>query len=200
MTVTRQRLRDQQIAILGAGSVGDRHQRSAGRGDDGRRAVCVATLAPPSGWSTAKDWSTRAAGVSMPSNDHTHRTIAVSKAGDRPLPRGVDLHEVVRHVHPGVLIGVSAQPGAFTEPIIREMADGVTQPIVFALSNPTSKSEAVPADLMAWTEGRGPGRHRKPVSGRGPMQQRLHLSGCRTRRHRLARAPRHRRHVRRGRA
>jgi malate dehydrogenase (oxaloacetate-decarboxylating) len=62
--------------------------------------------------------------------------------------------DVVRNVHPTILIGTSAQPGAFTEELIREMACHAARPIIFPLSNPTSKCEAVPADLMRWTEGR----------------------------------------------
>ncbi|HYT49842.1 MAG TPA: NAD-dependent malic enzyme, partial [Pyrinomonadaceae bacterium] len=62
--------------------------------------------------------------------------------------------DVVRNVHPTILIGTSAQPGAFTEQIVRDMAADTERPIIFPLSNPTSKSEAIPADLIAWTEGR----------------------------------------------
>lgn len=64
------------------------------------------------------------------------------------------LYDIVANVHPTCLIGTSAQPGAFDERTIREMARYVERPIIFPLSNPTSKSEAVPADLIAWTEGR----------------------------------------------
>lgn len=69
-------------------------------------------------------------------------------------PGRYDLADVIGNVRPTVLIGTSAQPGAFTEPIIREMAAHVERPIILPLSNPTVKAEAVPADLLAWTEGR----------------------------------------------
>ena len=64
------------------------------------------------------------------------------------------LGDVVRHAHPTILIGVSGQPGAFGEDMIREMARHTERPIVFPLSNPTSRAEAVPADILRWTEGR----------------------------------------------
>jgi malate dehydrogenase (oxaloacetate-decarboxylating) len=66
----------------------------------------------------------------------------------------VTLLDVVRNAKVTVLVGVSAQAEAFTEEIVREMATHAQKPIVFPLSNPTSQSEATPADLMRWTEGR----------------------------------------------
>ena len=65
-----------------------------------------------------------------------------------------DLETVVRHVRPTVLIGVSATTGAFTEAAIREMAAHTRTPVILPLSNPTSKIEAYPADILAWTDGR----------------------------------------------
>jgi hypothetical protein len=61
---------------------------------------------------------------------------------------------VVREVKPTMLIGTSGEPETFTEPIIREMARHIDRPFVFPMSNPTSKSEAKPGDVIAWTEGR----------------------------------------------
>ena len=66
----------------------------------------------------------------------------------------IDLLDTVRNVRPTVLIGVSGQPGAFTEDIIRSMADSVERPLIFPLSNPLSRCEATPADLARWTGGR----------------------------------------------
>jgi len=68
---------------------------------------------------------------------------------------GVGLELVVKALRPTVLIGTSGQPGAFSEAVIREMGSGVDRPLVFPFSNPTANSEATPADVIAWTEGRG---------------------------------------------
>jgi malate dehydrogenase (oxaloacetate-decarboxylating) len=67
---------------------------------------------------------------------------------------GPSLADVVAHVHPTMLIGTSTQAGAFTEAVVRQLAAHVERPVIMPLSNPTSRSEAVPADLIAWTDGR----------------------------------------------
>jgi len=69
-------------------------------------------------------------------------------------PGRVGLADVVRGVHPTILIGTSGQPGSFTEDIVRDLAGHVERPIIMPLSNPTVLAEAVPADLLAWTDGR----------------------------------------------
>ncbi|HEV8119614.1 MAG TPA: NAD-dependent malic enzyme [Candidatus Polarisedimenticolia bacterium] len=65
-----------------------------------------------------------------------------------------DLLAVVKAVKPTFLIGTSGEPDTFTEEIIREMAKHVERPVIFPMSNPTSKSEAKPVDIVAWTNGR----------------------------------------------
>jgi malate dehydrogenase (oxaloacetate-decarboxylating) len=67
---------------------------------------------------------------------------------------GIGLAEVVRRTHPTILIGTSTQHGAFTEPIVREMAAHVDRPVILPMSNPTTLSEATPPDLLTWTGGR----------------------------------------------
>ena len=82
----------------------------------------------------------------------------------------LDLYDVVANVKPTTLIGVSGQAGAFTEEVVRAMAAGVDRPVIFPLSNPTSRSEATPHDLTVWTDGRaliGAGSPFPPVEWNG---------------------------------
>jgi len=65
-----------------------------------------------------------------------------------------DLETVIRHVRPTILIGTSGVAGSFTESAIREMAKHVPTPVIFPLSNPTSKTEATPGDIVTWSGGR----------------------------------------------
>lgn len=67
---------------------------------------------------------------------------------------GITMLDVANQAKPNILIGVSGQPGLFTEDILRAMASHTERPIVFPLSNPTSRMEAAPADVLRWTEGR----------------------------------------------
>jgi len=67
---------------------------------------------------------------------------------------GIGLADVVANAAPTMLIGTSTQPAAFSEAIVKQMASRVERPIIMPLSNPTSKCEALPEDLIRWTEGR----------------------------------------------
>jgi malate dehydrogenase (oxaloacetate-decarboxylating) len=66
----------------------------------------------------------------------------------------IGLAEVIRQVRPTMLIGTSGMAGAFTEAIVRDMARHTERPVIFPLSSPPSLSEATPADLIAWTDGK----------------------------------------------
>jgi malate dehydrogenase (oxaloacetate-decarboxylating) len=67
---------------------------------------------------------------------------------------GIALAEVVRRVHPTVLVGTSARGGAFTADIVQDMAAHTERPVIMPMSNPTELAEARPADLIEWTGGR----------------------------------------------
>ena len=77
----------------------------------------------------------------------------LARFGFGPATR-YDLETVVRQVAPTILIGTSGRAGAFTETAIREMAARTPVPVVFPLSNPTANSDATPADVLRWSEGR----------------------------------------------
>jgi malate dehydrogenase (oxaloacetate-decarboxylating) len=67
----------------------------------------------------------------------------------------IGLADVVSEVHPTIIVGTSTAGGSFTEQILREMSAHVQRPMIFPLSNPTERIEAVPADVIKWTDGRG---------------------------------------------
>ncbi len=99
---------------------------------------------------------------------HDFQRRYARSAGD--VPGDGSLVDVVAAVHPHALIGVSGQPGLFTEEVIRTMAAEVDRPIVLPLSNPTPRAEAIPADVLAWTDGRalvGTGSPFPPVAVHG---------------------------------
>ncbi len=82
------------------------------------------------------------------------RPAAEVAAWERDGERGIGLAEVVRRIQPTVLVGSSGIAGAFSESIVREMAKGTPRPIILPLSNPTALAEAVPADLVRWSDGK----------------------------------------------
>ena len=146
-------LRDQRVVILGAGTAG------MGIADMMRDAMVREGLSVEE--ATRCFWALdrkglltddRAAGMRDYQVPYAWPTAEVSGwAG----PNGViGLAEVVAHAAPTILIGTSTQAGAFSEPIVRDMAAHVERPIILPLSNPTSRCEAHPADLIRWTDGR----------------------------------------------
>ncbi len=151
--VTGQPIRDQRIAIVGAGSAG------IGIANLLLRVMIDAGLSEAE--ARRRFYAIDRDGLlveGMPSVLDFQRPFAQSPAAVANWPRAhadaIGLADVVANARPTVLIGVSGQPGIFREEIIRKMAAAVARPIVFPLSNPTSRSEATPQDLTAWTEAR----------------------------------------------
>jgi malate dehydrogenase (oxaloacetate-decarboxylating) len=145
--------REQTVVILGAGSAGCgiAEQIVAGMREDGLSDA---------------EARARVFMVDRPGLLHTgipglldfQRRLAqpASRLADWPADSTgkITLLDVVRQVQPTALIGVSGQPGLFTEEIVREMAARTPRPIIMPLSNPTSRAEARPDELIAWTTGR----------------------------------------------
>ncbi|MEY8200336.1 MAG: NAD-dependent malic enzyme, partial [Colwellia sp.] len=63
------------------------------------------------------------------------------------------LLEVMINAKPTILIGVSGQPGLFTEQVVKAMHQGCERPIIFPLSNPSKQVEATPQQVIEWTDG-----------------------------------------------
>ena len=108
-----------------------------------------------------------------PAQHRVARTLADVANWTRRRADRLDLIDVVENVKPTTLIGVSMQAGAFTEDVVRAMAAGCERPVIFPLSNPTSRSEARPQDLTNWTDGRaliGSGSPFPPVEWAGALR------------------------------
>ena len=109
------------------------------------------------------------------------RALAQSKADIAPWSCDGEwptLEEVVTHARPAILIGVSGQPDLFTEAIIRGMTQHSEAPIIFPLSNPVSRAEATPEDIIRWTDGKAiiaTGSPFQPVNHNG---QRHRIAQC----------------------
>lgn len=147
-------LRDHRVVVFGAGTAG------VGIADQLRDAMITDGLA--SDEASRRFWCVDRYGL-VTDDQHDLRDFQIRYArpagevadfGRRPDAGGIGLEEVVRRVRPTVLIGTSGQGGAFTEQVVRAMAEHVDRPIILPMSNPTPLAEAVPADLLAWTDGR----------------------------------------------
>ena len=98
---------------------------------------------------------------------HPRKDVEGWKIAD---PKKIELEEVVREAKITVLIGVAGKAGMFTEAAVRAMAKNTQRPVIFPLSNPTSKSEAIPENLLRWTDG-------KALIGTGSPFERVNWSG-----------------------
>jgi malate dehydrogenase (oxaloacetate-decarboxylating) len=144
-------LSQQQVVMLGAGSAG------IGVLDMIRQQMVNEGLSEQA--ALDRIWVVDVVGLLT--DDRADLTVAQRKfaqsagrVADWGLSAPAQLADVVHHVDVGVLLGLSTAAGAFSEDIVREMAGKTERPIIFPLSNPTSRSEARPAELDLWTDGR----------------------------------------------
>ncbi len=147
------KLTDQRILMVGAGAAGvgiSRHLRSA------LTAVGVSDEDLPNHvavYDTIGLISMATEGLEA----HQHNVAWPSELAEaRGLvgEESIDLIHVIETYQPTIIAGATGVPGLFTEEVIRTMAEHVERPVVMALSNPTSKCEAVPSDVFEWTNGR----------------------------------------------
>jgi len=151
--VTGKSLKEQRIVMLGAGSAG------IGVADGLRAAMREEGLTEQEAesrfWVIDKDGLLHSGRKELTLEQLVY---AQPEAGISGWPRTsngrVGLADVIGKINATILIGLSTVGGAFSEPIVREMARKVERPIIFPLSNPTSKSEAEAEDLIQWTGGR----------------------------------------------
>jgi malate dehydrogenase (oxaloacetate-decarboxylating) len=148
------RMRDQVIVIHGAGTAG------IGIADALRQVMIDDGLSPAE--AMGRFYALGSKGLLADGYPGTLRDFqvpyarsAAETAGwERDADGRIGLAEVVTRSRPTMLIGTSTQPGAFSEPIVTAMAGFSERPVIMPLSNPTSRSEAQAADLIAWTGGR----------------------------------------------
>jgi malate dehydrogenase (oxaloacetate-decarboxylating) len=151
--VTGTRIRDQRIVFLGAGSaaVGVADYLQAALVQDGLPEA----EARGRFWLVDKDGLLHTGRTDLTPEQRVYAQPEDRVAGwPRTFHGSIGLADVIGRVEATVLIGLSTVGGAFTEPIVREMARKVERPMIFPLSNPTTRSEASPEDLIRWTGGR----------------------------------------------
>ena len=167
--VTGKTLKEQQIVMLGAGSAG------IGVADGLRAAMKGEGLTEDEArsrfWVIDKNGLLQSGRKDLTSEQSVYaQPEGRVSAWPRNSNGHIGLADVIGQIKATILIGLSTVGGAFSEPIVREMARKVDRPIIFPLSNPTSKSEAKAEDLIRWTDGRAlvaSGSPFAPVSFKG---------------------------------
>src|SRR6202030_2694558 len=151
--VTGKSLKDQQIIMFGAGSAG------IGVADGLRAAMTGDGLSEQEArsrfWVIDKDGLLHSGRKDLTPEQVVYAQSENRVSGWPRTPKGkIGLADVIGNIDATILIGLSTVGGAFSEAIVGEMARKVQRPIIFPLSNPTSKSEATAEDLIRWTDGR----------------------------------------------
>ena len=164
LRVAKTRASEQRVVIFGAGTAG------MGIADQIRTILVGDGLSEQE--ATRRLWAVDRQGLLL---EDMHDLRDFQQPYARPASEvsgwsSTDLAGVVENVKPTIIVGTSTVGGAFTEQIVREMAKHVERPLIFPLSNPTERIEAIPADLIKWTDGRaliGTGTPWEPVPYEG---------------------------------
>jgi malate dehydrogenase (oxaloacetate-decarboxylating) len=146
-------MRDQKLVVFGAGTAG------VGIADQLHSAMVRSGADPKQ--SAARIWLIDKQGLLTRDMDDLRdfqqpyaRDPAEVADWARDGSGAITLLETVRRAKPTILLGTSTVHGAFTREVIEAMAAGTERPIVFPISNPTSRIEAMPADVIAWSKGK----------------------------------------------
>jgi malic enzyme len=148
------RLVDQRVVIAGAGAAGigiARLIRLAMLDDGATEGDAGAAIAMVDSRGLVHDGRPDLDADKLMVARSADRLAADGFASDGATP---SLHDVVRVLRPTILLGATGMPGTFDEALIRTLAANTPRPIVMPLSNPTAVSEAIPADVLRWSEGR----------------------------------------------
>jgi len=150
LKVTGESFADQRLVVFGAGTAGTgmADQLSAAM----QRSGASAEQALSQIWIVDRDGLVTDDMPDLPDYQQVYARPASEVKGWSTGP--IDLTTVVKRVKPTILIGTSTAHGAFTREVIEALADGVKRPILLPLSNPTSRIEVMPADAVAWSQGR----------------------------------------------
>ena len=177
LKVTGIRWRDQRVIVFGGGTAGigiadQIHDQMVRDGADPRQATRQIWIVDLPGLLTddmvdgmlnyqrpyvrpaaeAADWEKTPVAIDPAAAVRWPEMAALQQA--RAESGIIALQTVVEKVKPTILIGTSTTHGAFTKDVVEAMSAGVSRPVIFPLSNPTSKIEARPADIITWSKGR----------------------------------------------
>ena len=177
LKVTGIRWRDQRVVVFGGGTAGigiadQIHDQMVRDGLDPRQATRQIWIVDLPGLLTddmldgmldyqrpyvrpateAADWEKTPVAIDPAAAVRWPEMAALQQA--RAQSGIIGLQTVVEKVQPTILIGTSTTHGAFTKEVVEAMSAGVSRPVIFPLSNPTSKIEAMPADIITWSKGR----------------------------------------------
>jgi malate dehydrogenase (oxaloacetate-decarboxylating) len=150
LRVTGMPMRDQTVAVFGAGTAG------IGIADQIRDAMIADGASPEQ--AAAQIWPIDKPGLLFDDMDEL-RDFQLPYAKNRrelsvPAGQRVGLVDAIKMASPTMLLGCSTVYGAFTREVIEAMIASTERPLIFPISNPTSRMEAMPADVLAWSDGK----------------------------------------------
>jgi malate dehydrogenase (oxaloacetate-decarboxylating) len=141
-------LRDQKLVVFGAGTAG------VGIADQLRDAM-IRDGAPPE-QATAQIWLVDKQGLLTDdmSGLRDFQKPYARKAAEIPASDPLSLLDTIRRAAPTILLGTSTAHGAFTREVVEAMSAATDRPVILPISNPTSRIEAMPADIIPWSKGK----------------------------------------------